>query len=204
MLKKILQILLIVLLLAIIISLLPIGFVFLMSGLLKDNVIEDYIFMSQTERYFEGTGHCDDVILTGSNIKFYRLKLDNFTKDAYDIVVSSLVEGSGHYWDSPHYWLRFSYETFSTYCPEVDESKTAMPYLLLSPDWWPRELGKYFIPTMRSINRSNYKFYCCDATRISYGYAYFEYFAVDNITKKGYYWRTMRTNMSEDDIQKYY
>ncbi|MBF0487979.1 MAG: hypothetical protein HQK98_07435 [Nitrospirae bacterium] len=173
--------------------LLAMMFGLLMAETCKDDVVEEYLINVSTGRYFEGTGHSEEVILDGSDYKFYRLKLDNFTKDAYDILVSSLVIGSGQpYWDTPHYWLRFSYETFSTYCTEVDKSKTVMPYILLSPDWWPWELGKHFIPTMRSINRSNFKFYRCSISRYRKGYSYFEYFAIDNKTKTGYYWRTTR------------
>lgn len=184
MLKKILRILLKLLITFIIL--------FLIIYACRDEVIENYISTILTERYFEGTGHSSEVVINKWD-EHDNLTLDTFTNDAYDIRVGSRIRGSYQsYWDSSYYWLSFSYKTFSTNCKEDNESNIVLPYILNSPHWWPRELGETIIPAILRTNRSNYKFYRCRAEFNSRYYSYFEYFAIDNKTKKGYYWRTTR------------
>ncbi|MCG6552812.1 MAG: hypothetical protein L7F77_10825 [Candidatus Magnetominusculus sp. LBB02] len=170
---------------------------YLITEACRDDVILDH-GSPRTEIYFEGTGHSSEVIL--ENVPPYhntknsgKLKLDNFTKDAYDIRLSwQHILDDIPYWRVSHYWLSFSFETFSTYCTEDNESNIMLPYILNSPQWWPRELGETIIPTIFTKNRSNYKFYLCRVDIPSRGYSYYEYFAIDNKTKKGYYWKTTR------------
>ncbi|MBF0568508.1 MAG: hypothetical protein HQK95_06515 [Nitrospirae bacterium] len=170
----------------------------------EDDIISDYINRGWQTIYFKGTGHSGEVRLDADYDGRNLIKLDNFTKDAYDIMI--FTEAHRDYWLDAYYWASFLYETFSTYCTEVDESKTAFPYSLMSPSWWPDELEKPFFEPFRQPNRSNYKFYRCRALNASYRDSFFEYFAIDDKSKKGYYWKTIRKDedMDNETIKRYY
>ncbi|MCG6552813.1 MAG: hypothetical protein L7F77_10830, partial [Candidatus Magnetominusculus sp. LBB02] len=137
MLKKILRKLLKLLLI-------PLAILDLIAYSCRDDVIEYHISKIPTEMYFEGTGHSDEVVIDTAPPYDYqniensgKLKLDNFTKDAYDIRVHSHpILHKDPYWVAVHYWLTFSFETFSTYCKEDNESNIMLPYILNSPEWW--------------------------------------------------------------------
>ncbi|KWT88542.1 hypothetical protein [Candidatus Magnetominusculus xianensis] len=180
-------------------------FILILIKACEDDIIEDYyIWSGWRTLYFNEPGQSDQVLLNAHYDGTDLIKLDNFTKDAYDIKV--FTKARTKYWLGVYYWLSFRYETFSTYCTEVDESKTAFPYSLMSPSWWPDELQKPFFEPLREPNRSNYKFYRCRAFNVAYRDSVFEYFAIDNKTKKGYYWKTVRKDKDMDNvtIKRYY
>jgi hypothetical protein len=179
--------------------------ILILSKACEDDIIEDYLTRGWRTTYYNGTGHSGNVILNALYDNSNMIKLDNFTKDAYDITV--YTEAHEDYWTSAYSWVSFRYETFSTYCTEVDESKTAFPYSLMSPGWWPDELKKPFFKPIRQPNRSRYQFYRCRAyNNFAYRDSLFEYFAIDNKTKKGYYWKTVRKDKDIDNetIKRYY
>ncbi len=180
-------------------------FVLIIQRACEDDIIRDtYVNFGWQTIIYKGTGHSDKVILDALYNNSNMVKLDNFTKDAYDIVI--FTHDGRDYWKLPYSWISFRYKTFSTYCTEVDESKTAFPYSLISPEWWPDELAKPFFEQNRQPNRSNYKFYRCNAVNYGYRESYFEYFAIDNKTKQGYFWKTIRKDkdMDNETIKRYY
>jgi hypothetical protein len=157
------------------------------------------------ETYYNGTGHSNKVILDSNEVLLDNgsmyikilLILDNITTDAYDI--RERFDDNITY-RRLYYWLSFNYIMFSTNCKEVNKDMIVFPISISSPNWWPDDLKNSFFPR----NRSKYKFYRCRASYAGAGLSFFQYFAFDNITKRGYYWNTLLEYTSEETIKKYY
>lgn len=148
------------------------------------------------ETFYSGTGHTNKVIFDNGSEYRYRVTLDNFTKNAFDIR-ERFYE---NVYDSLYYWLSFNYTTFSTECTEVNKNMVVFPKSRKSPCWWPDDLKWSFFPR----NILKYKFYRCFAGYAGYGLSFFEYFAIDNSTQTGYYWKTMLEDTQKNSIRYYY
>jgi hypothetical protein len=167
-----------------------------------DSMILHIIYDKWEETYYNEPGHSNKValdskkvILDNGSIYISIVTLDNFTKDAFDIRERFADNRSS---DSLHSWVSFKYLTFSTNCREVNKDMTVFPNSIISPKWWPDDLKRSIFPR----NRSKYKFYRCYAAFAGHGLSFFHYFAIDNTTKTGYYWRTLLAYTSS--IGKYY
>ncbi|MCG6552532.1 MAG: hypothetical protein L7F77_09410 [Candidatus Magnetominusculus sp. LBB02] len=137
----------------------------------EDDVFLEMLSADWHDAYYRGSGHHNKV------------KLDNLTESAFDI--------RERYNDNSAltYWLGFKYVTFSTNCKEVQESQTVFPHSVISPIWWPTNLQRTILPR----DRSRYKFYLCEAMSDVYVFTLYEYYAIDNKSKKGFYWHTRKT-----------
>lgn len=137
----------------------------------EDDVFIEMFSAHWHDTYYKWAGHHDKV------------KLNSLTESAFDI--------RERYDDNStlSYWLSFKYVTFSTNCKEVDESQTVFPHSIISPIWWPTNLQRTILPR----DRSNYKFYLCGTTPDFYIFTLYEYYAIDNKSKKGFYWQTRKT-----------
>lgn len=165
----------------------------------EDDTLTHIIYYKDkwAETYYNGTGHSNKVVLDNGSKYRNIVTLDNFTKDAFDIRERFYDNRPN---DSIHYWLSFNYLMFSTSCKEVTKSMAVFPNSISSPNWWPDDLKKSFF----SINLSRYKFYRCRAVFAGAGLSFFEYFAIDNTTKTGYYWKTLLHDTDEKSIRKCY
>ncbi|WP_420265274.1 hypothetical protein [Candidatus Magnetominusculus dajiuhuensis] len=165
------------------------------TTLVSCNEIMQFVFGNFEENFYNGTGHGSKVILDNGSEHRYRVTLDNFTKDAFDIRERFDVPKTSFY-----YWLSFNYLTVSTSCREVNNNMVVFPNSISSPKWWPNDL----IGLFSSTNKSRYKFYRCLASDIGSEYSYFEYLAIDNATKKGFYWKTISEFIGGSEMRNYY
>ncbi|MBF0516513.1 MAG: hypothetical protein HQK97_05260 [Nitrospirae bacterium] len=153
-----------------------------MTTIVSCNEIMQIVLGEVDETYYKGTGHGNRVIFDNKTVHTYVITLDNFTKDAFNIREQYDVPKTSFY-----YWLSFNYLTLSTHCSKIGSDVIVFPSRILSPKWWPNALKS----SPLQIGRSKYNYYCCKAFDVGDEFSHFEYFAIDNISKKGYYWKTI-------------
>ncbi|KWT86919.1 hypothetical protein [Candidatus Magnetominusculus xianensis] len=157
------------------------------------------------ETYYIGIGHGNKVMLDSYPYKLDNgsiqveilLTLDNVTKNSFEIR-ERFIDSEIH--NRLYYWLSFKYKTFSTNCKEVRKDMVVFPVSISSPSWWPDDLKKSFFKK----NRTKYMFYRCRAGYAGYDLSFFQYFAIDNTNRTGYYWNTMLVNTDNKSVRKYY